>query len=170
MARDSATGRAGAYGIDVEVPAFAPGSVVLNPPMFMDDPARWLVLQVPSRGVAAPEIPFRVAEDLFAPRARPRLVNGRQENVCVLVYDGGAQYGAGASFELKAQMLDAGGAPVPFGKVALAKSVAETDGFRRFVLSFTPTSVPAGDYTFKVKFRAPNAEQPSEATQPVVVE
>ena len=36
--------------------------------------------------------------------------------------------------------------------------------------AFAIANVAPGDYTFKVKFRPPNAEQPTEATQSVTVE
>ncbi len=171
LIRDAETGRSGAQWLDVDVPPFDPtGGVVLYPPLFMDDPGRWLILQAPSRSTPHPESPFRVASDPFAPRTRPRLANGRTESICLLAYDGGVHYDPGASFEIKAQLLDRSGAAVPMGAFRLERSVAESDGFRRFVLGLTPAGVSPGDYTFRVRLRDPASGRVSEAFQRVSVE
>src|SRR5262249_24935282 len=52
LVRNGATGRAGALAMTVELPAFAPDSVVMAPPLFMDDPGRWLVVPVPAHSAA----------------------------------------------------------------------------------------------------------------------
>jgi hypothetical protein len=112
-------------------------------------------------------MPFRVDTDLFTPRLKPSLVNGRTDNVCILFYAGGASYPPGTQFEIKAQLLDGDGNAVRIGKMALAKAVAETGGFRRFVLGVTPADVPAGDYTFRVRIKDPATGQVAEGTQAV---
>lgn len=45
--------------------------------------------------------------------------------------------------------------------------MAEGDGFRRFVLSFTPEDVAEGDYTLRVRLRDPASGRISEAYQAV---
>jgi len=50
------------------------------------------------------------------------------------------------------------------------RAVAETDGFRRFVLKVTPAGVPAGDYTFRVRIKDPLSSESVESAQVVRVE
>ncbi len=50
------------------------------------------------------------------------------------------------------------------------KAVAESDGFRRFVLAVTPVDIPAGDYRFRVKIKDPLSDIIGESEQSVRVE
>jgi hypothetical protein len=170
LVRDANSGRQGSEWLDVNVPALDPAEVMLFPPLFMEAPEDWVILQAASRGTAAVESPFQVETDPFAPRARPRLVNGQAQRVCLLAYDAGRQYDPGAAFEIKPQLLDAAGAPVSSGGFRLSKAVAGQDGFRRFVLDFTPTALPPGDYRLRVRFRDPSSGRISESYQSVRVE
>jgi hypothetical protein len=170
MVRDGEKQRAGVHALPVEVPPFEGGARVLYPPLFMDDPASWLVVQATSRSGAPVEMPLRVGEDAFAPRIDVNLVNGKTDKVCVMTYDGGKSYEPGAQFQIGAQLINAEGTAVRIGSVALARAVAELDGFRRFVLNVTPKDVPAGEYTFKVKLTDPADGAVSEAIQPVRVQ
>ncbi len=170
LVADGEKGRRGFRSLDVIVPGFEAGTMLVAPALFMDDPARWLVVQSPSRGTPTLDLPFRVETDLFAPRVQPRLANGRTDSVCVLAYDGGAKYAAGTQFAISAQLLNGDGTAVRIGKLALAKSVAEADGFRRFVLNVTPSDVPPGDYSFKVKVKDPASGNTVESVEPIHVE
>jgi hypothetical protein len=170
MVRDAASGRTGARGLDVTVPEFDPTEVMLFPPLFMDAPQDWLILEVPSRSAPRPLTPFLVAAEKFTPRARPSLANGRTDRVCLLAWDAGRAYDPGASFEIKPQLLTEAGAPVPLGRVAVTQAEAGTDGFRRFVLDVTPAAVASGDYTLRVRLREPGTGRVSEAFQAVRVE
>lgn len=171
LVRDAQTGRAGLLFLDVTLPAFEAQGILLFPPLFMDDSQRGLVIEVASRGTTgASPSPFRVATDEFVPRPRPQLSNGRRESVCLLVFDGGVAYDPGASFEIRPQLLDLAGEPVAAGRFQLLRSVADPDGFRRFVLGFTPAEVPPGDYTLRVRLRDPASGRISEAFQAVRVQ
>jgi VWFA-related protein len=171
LVRDAETGRSGSTWLDVTIPPLeAGGEVVLYPPLFMDDPQRWLVVEAPSRGTQGLDLPFHVASDNFVPRTRPHLRNGRTESICLLAFDGGVRYDPGASFEIKAQLIGANGAPVPLGRFVLERATAETDGFRRFVMRLTPADVVPGDYTLRVRLRDPASGRVSEAFQRVSVD
>jgi len=170
MVRDAETGRSGFRWFEVSVPPFDTKEVLLFPPLFMDDPARWVILEAASRETKGVESPFYVASDAFTPRGGPRLVNGRPESVCLLAFDGGAHYDPGASFEIRPQLLAKDGTAVSLGRFEVARAVAGADGFRRFVLRFTPTNVAPGDYTFRVRLRDPASTRTTEAFQAVRVE
>jgi VWFA-related protein len=170
LARDSASGRMGSAWLELTLPAFDSPEVLLFPPLFMDDPAQWVVIDAPSRGAHPPESPFRVADEEFVPRVRPSLANGRLDRVCLLVFDGGRSYDPGASFEIKPQLVKNDGGAVRLGRIEVAKTVSGTDGFRRFVLNVTPADLVAGDYTLRVRLRDPSSGRVSEAYQAVRVE
>jgi len=160
----------GSHWLEVVVPELDPAEVQLFPPLFMDDPAQWVVIDAPSRGAHPPESPFRVADEAFVPRVRPSFANGRLERVCLLVYDGGRSYDPGASFEIKPQLVNSDGGAVRLGRIEVAKTVSGADGFRRFVLNVTPADLVAGDYTLRVRLRDPSSGRISEAYQAVRVE
>jgi hypothetical protein len=168
--RDGEKQRRGFHALEVTVPPFVTGQRLLYPPLFMDDPGRWLVVQASSRSGAPVEIPLRVGDDAFTPRIDAILTNGRTDQVCVMTFDGGQTYDAGAQFQIGAQLINSEGNAVRFGKIALARSVAESDGFRRFVLNVTPQEVLPGEYTFKVKLTDPGTGVVSESIQPVRVQ
>lgn len=170
MVRDSASGRTGARGLDVTVPDFDPAEVLLFPPLFMDEPKEWLILEAPSRSAARPMMPFLVAGETFTARARASLANGRIQRVCLMAWDAGRAYDPGASFEIKPQLFRADGTPASLGRVVVTQSEAGTDGFRRFVLDITPADLAAGDYTLRVRLRDPALGRISEAFQAVRVD
>jgi len=167
LVREAETGRSGSSWLAVTVPAFAEGAgVALFPPLFMDDPRGWVVLQARSARTTGDLSPFVVDQDPFVPRARPRLKNGEAQRVCLLAFDGGARFDPGTSFEIKPALLDHDGEVVSVGKFQVLRSTAE-GGFRRFVLGFTPSEVPPGDYSFRVRLRDPASGRVSEAFQAV---
>jgi hypothetical protein len=169
LVRDAETGRSGSHWLDVTIPPFDAKGVLLYPPLFMDDPERWLILEALSRGTPASASPFRVDDDPFAPLTRPKLARGRTERICLLAFDGGARYDPGASFEIKAQLLNGDGIAVPLGRFLLARALAEPDGFRRFLVNYTPSDVAPGDYTLRVRLRDPGTGHVSESFQAVRV-
>jgi hypothetical protein len=170
LVRDGATGRTGARSLAVSVPPFETGVMVLYAPLLMGDPKEWLMLPAPSRLGREVETPFRVGEEAFTPQGQPRLRNGQTDRVCLMAFDGGVTYPAGSDFEIKVQLVNGEETAVPLGKVGLARSIAETDGFRRFVLSVTPADVTPGAYTLRVKFKEPGAESAREVSLAVAVE
>jgi VWFA-related protein len=171
LVRETDTGRVGSHWLEVTVPTLDPAEVQLFPPLFMDDPMQWVVVQGASRSTHGALSPFAVGTDAFTPRARPRLVNGRSDSVCLLAYDGGRRFDPGASFEITPRLLDAKGDPVALGgRFQLLRSVSDGEGFRRFVLGFTPEGVPPGDYTFRASIRDPSTGRVSEAFQAIQVE
>jgi VWFA-related protein len=170
LVRESSSGRMGSAWLEVNLPRFDSREVMLFPPLFMDDPSAWVVLDAPSHTADAPSSPFRIGGELFAPRARPSLANGRTARVCLLAFDGGRGYDPGASFQIQSWLVRADGVDVRLGRVEVAQSVADADGFRRFVLNVTPADLTAGDYTLRVRLRDPGSGRISEAFHAVRVE
>jgi VWFA-related protein len=170
LVRDGTSGRSGSQWLEVTVPPFeATEGVMLFPPLFMDDPNDWLILQArpPDEGAGTP---FEVGGSPFTARARPRLENGRAESLCLLAFDGAAQYDPGASFEIRAQLLDERGAPVPAGDLRISRTLTDDGGFRRFVMSLTPSDLAPGEYTLRARLVEMASGKMSEAYQMVRVE
>jgi VWFA-related protein len=170
LLRDASSGRSATHWLEVTIPETAPAEVTVLPPLFMDDAEKWVIVNAPSRGTRAASSPFRVAQNAFAPRPRPRLANGREERICLLAQDGNRQYDAGASFEIVPALLDQAGSVLPFGDFRLMQAVAGEDGYRRFVLAFTPVGIDAGDYRLRVRVRDPSTGRVGESFQAVQVE
>jgi VWFA-related protein len=170
LVRASGSGRVGSRWLAVTVPDFAPGDVQLSPPVFVDDREGWLVVRADSRATHTELNPFDTAEDSFVPRARPTLTTGRAERFLLLAYDGGVQYDPGASLEITPQVFDSDGIQVGGGRFELDRASAESDGFRRYVVSFIPNQIPPGEYTLRVRLRDPASGRVSEAFQSVEVQ
>jgi VWFA-related protein len=165
LVRDAETGRAGSWRALLEVPSLGGDDLVVYPPLFMAEADAGLVLPVPSNGVPRPELPFHVIEEPFGLRLRPSLQEGRPERVCVMVH--GAALESDAQLALSARLVSSSGEAVRFGALTLAQAVVEADGFRRFVVAFTPQGVAAGDYSFRVELRDPRSGATASATQDV---
>ena len=88
----------------------------------------------------------------------------------MLTQDGNRQYDAGASFEIVPALLDQSGSVLPFGDFRLMQAVAGDDGYRRFVLAFTPVGIDAGDYRLRVRVRDPSSGRVGESFQAVRVD
>jgi len=169
LVRDAERGRSGSRWLSVTVPEFKPGEVQLSPPIFMDESEGWLVLKAESRSTPEAQSPFTVSTDPFVPKVRPRLTNGHTERFLVLAYDGGVQYDPAAPLEIRPLLVDGSGHRVAGAHFALDRAFAEPDGFRRYVLSLTPSDLPPGEYTLKVRFRDAASGRLSEAFQTVEV-
>ena len=169
LVRDAELGRTGSARLQVHVPSFAASETVLYPPLFMADPADWVVLPIPSSGVTHPELPFRVGASPFTVRGLPALSNGRTDSVCIMAFTPG-EFDPTAQFGLGAKLIAANGGAFRIGRIELAESFAESDGFRRFVLNLTPADVSPGDYTLQVTLKDPRTGAVSQAGQPVRVQ
>jgi hypothetical protein len=86
-----------------------------------------------------------------------------------MAFTGGQPEGADPNFRITAQLLDTAGDPVRLGRLRVAQSVLEDDGFQRLVLDVTPGELDPGDYALKVKILDPRSGEVREATQPVRV-
>jgi hypothetical protein len=167
LVKDASAGRTGVRFADVQVPAFAE-RLMLYPAVLMDAPAEWVILAVKSQNTkAAGPNPFRVQEAFFTPHVDAFLKNGRTDRIFVMAYTGGALYGEGAAFQIGASLLDQAGSAVRLGRLQLAQQVAETDGFRRFVLNVTPENVPRGDYRLLFRLTDPSTGAVHSAERPV---
>jgi hypothetical protein len=169
LVRDAEKGRTGSRWMAVTVPEFKPGDVQLSPPIFVEEPGDWLVLQASSRSTRMAESPFRIEDDPLVPRTRPVLASGRTGRFLVLAYDGGLQYDPAAPLVITPRLLDADGVPLPGVTFELERALAEPDGFRRYVVALTPNEVAPGQYTLSVSLRDTGSGRVSQSFYAVEV-
>lgn len=169
LVREPGSGRAGSLRLQLDVPSFEAGQLVLSPPLAMDDPRSRVVLPTPSRSLAALDIPFRLEDTPFTAEPLPTLHNGTGRELCVLTWNGSAHYGKQSEFEIEALLLDAAGTPRALPLSGAPRVVADADGLQRYVLTLAPKSVPAGRYDLQVLFRGTTGSA-SSSRAPVEVQ
>jgi VWFA-related protein len=87
LVRNSTTGASALRVVDVKVPKFAPGGVVLLPPFFPEPAGRWLMARETLKP-GAPQVPypFMQKDQPYVPAARPVLGNGQAAAVSLVGY------------------------------------------------------------------------------------
>jgi VWFA-related protein len=168
LVRDVVSGRAGSLRSQVLVPSFEGKDLALSPPLFVDDPRTRLVVPAASRANPTFEIPFRLAERAFTPDAWPTLARGRGREVCVLAWSGtrGAER---PPYDVRAELVGAEGSRA-VDVTGSVRTVADADGFTRFVLSVDPGSAGAGEQVLRVSFSDPATGTVKSTETPVRVE
>jgi VWFA-related protein len=84
LVRVAGTERKGFVRTDIDVPASY--DVALLPPMFLDDPAAWVVVRGGSRDDAG-SYPFHINGEPFMPSASAQVSNGRPRRVALFVFN-----------------------------------------------------------------------------------
>ncbi len=168
--RERATGRGGSLRLRLEVPAFEAGTIVLSPPLAMDDPRTRLVLPTASRALPELAIPFRLDDIPFTAEPLPLLRNGAAREVCVMAWGGKERYGEAPPFEVEAELVDEAGQARVVDLTGPPRVVRDADGLERYVLTLLPRGAPAGRQSLRVRFRDPVTGAAGMAELPVQVE
>jgi VWFA-related protein len=84
LVRVAGTERKGYVRTDIEVPASY--DVALLPPMFLDDPAAWVVVRGSTHDQSLP-YPFHINGEPFMPSASAQVTNGRSRRVALFVFN-----------------------------------------------------------------------------------
>ena len=155
LVREKASGRAGSLRVQLEVPAFEAGRIVLSPALAMDDPHARLVLPAASRGLPGLEIPFRLAETPFTADPLPILRNGAPREFCVIAWSGEARYGRGEPYTVEAELVDDAGVARALALVGAPRVVQDADGLERYVVGVAAKGVASGRYGLRLLFRDP---------------
>jgi VWFA-related protein len=148
MVQDTDSGAAGVQFMDVTVPAHDPRVGFLLPPVVMDDPSRWLGLEM-GRGEKAPS-PFHIAGKPFVPRTSFQVKSGSPEKLVLIAYEPGRPQDPAAGIEIQSSLSDASGKPVPAGFLRIEKVTRDGGGRRTYLLAYTPEALAPGDYTLRV--------------------
>ncbi len=165
LAREAATGRAGVFSADMEVPAIPGGAATVLPPFFPEPPGRWVMMRANPRADAparAADYPFAVSGEPFIPAALPEVSGGAATSVAVFTYNfgGGTKPGALA---VTGQVVGADGQARPAALTVVKESDVERGGGRKVMLSFKPEGLTPGRYTLKVAVADPATKAAGEA-------
>jgi VWFA-related protein len=170
LVREKASGRAGSLRVQLEVPGFEAGRIVLSPALAMDDPHTRLVLPAASRGLPGLEIPFRLAETPFTADPLPILRNGAPREFCVMAWGGEKRYGRGEAYAVEAELVDAAGVARALPLVGAPRVVQDADGLERYVVGVAPRGVAPGRYDLRLLFRDPATGATARSELPVQIE
>jgi VWFA-related protein len=152
MVRESETGRTALRLLDVTVPPYDGRASFALPPLVMDDPGKWLSLDIGTGKMATspPEPAFRLATGSFVPRTSFEVHPGATERLMLIVWDPAAPGDPAADVEIRSSLTASDGRVVPAGRLRVEHVSPEGEGRRTYVFSYTPDAVEAGDYTLRI--------------------
>jgi hypothetical protein len=151
MVREGGTGHRAVRFFDVTVPAYDGRAAFALPPLVVDDPERWLSLEVGAgRRDPGARQPFRTAAGLFVPRASFEVRPGAPERLALIVWDPASPGDPAADVEIRSALTTGDGRALPPGRLRIESVHRDAGGRRTFLLSYAPEPVEAGDYTLRI--------------------
>ena len=144
------SGKSGVQVIDVTVPPYDPKLGVLLPPVLMDDPGRWIGLEMSGGKGDRPAFPFQVGDQPFVPRASFETRPGAPETLVLLAYEPSSPGDPAAPLQIRSSLRDREGRLVPSGSIRIEKVHRGEPGRRTYVLGYVPEALDAGDYTLRI--------------------
>lgn len=151
--------RKGYARTDVEVPGF--DDVALLPPLFMDDPGRWVVVRGGSHAGDVP-YPFHINGEPFFPSASVAVQNGQPRRFAVFVANAAA-----SELSWEATVTD----PLGRESTGAASLVQELQGaeMAKLLLDYAPGDLRDGAATFDLKVRKKGSSDARKSSVPLVV-
>jgi hypothetical protein len=149
------------------VPGFAEDRLVVSPPLPTLAATDKVVGWFETRARPPLEVPFRVGSAPFLPDSVPSLSPGRARELCVFAYPAGA--GANARLQIAGELLAAGKTALPL-PVESVRTVADPDGFDRYLVTVVPPSAAAGRYTLRLAFTDAATGQVSRGETAIALE
>jgi len=151
LVRNAATGRTGVETIAVTVPAYGQAEPVLLPPFFIETGSNWFLVREASGQEYQPTIayPFTVNGEPYIPAASPILRAREEARICLVAYNLGEGEIVidGAIVAEDGEVTD--GALVLVGE----RTITGIEGLDKFVATFRPGGLEAGNYTLQVALR-----------------
>ncbi len=146
LVRNGSTGASGLKVTEVAVPAFAKGEPALLPAFFPEAPGRWVMVpQTPKPGQTRMPYPFMLKENAYIPSSKPVLAPGQETQIVLQGYNLAA-----GEVKAEAKVLAADGKEVGTGTFKLGGRDGAGNSPMRMVASFSPPSLPPGDYQLRV--------------------
>jgi len=158
LVRVAGTERKGFVRTDIEVPST--NDVALLPPMFVDDPAAWIVVRGASHD-AAP-YPFHINGEPFMPSASAGVSNGHSRRVALFVFNVEPD-----ELAWDASAFDAVG-PHPGAPVVLQR--LQGQDVIKLLLDYSPANLLAGSASFDVTVHKKGSSDARKASVPLVVQ
>jgi hypothetical protein len=152
MVRETASGRSAVRLLDVNVPPYDARSVFVLPPLVLDEPERWLKLDVARAGGGRGDAgkPFQLDAHPFVPRASFEVRPGARERLVLMVFDPELSGDPATDIEIRSSLTASDGRAVEPGRLKIERVHDDGDGRRTFVFSYLPEDVGAGDYTLNI--------------------
>ena len=152
--------RKGYARTDVEVPGF--DDVALLPPLFMDDPGRWVVVRGGSHAGDVP-YPFHINGEPFFPSASVAVQNGQSRRFAVFVANAAA-----GELSWEATVTD----PLGRESAGAASLVQELQGaeMAKLLLDYAPGDLRSGAATFDLKVSKKGSSDARKSSVPLVVQ
>lgn len=147
MVHERESGRSGFQFLELAVPEWDAQSGFLLPPLVMDDPGRWVTLEL---GRADDAYPFVVDGQPFMPRALPEVRSGTPERIALLAFEPRLAGDPAADLEIWSSLVDAEGQRTSPGAIRIERVRRDTQGRRTYVLGYTPAAAAPGDYTLRI--------------------
>ncbi len=158
LVRVAGTERKGFSRTDVDVPA--PSDVAVLPPMFLDDPASWIVVRGESHDQGAP-YPFHINGEPFMPSASADVSNGQSRRVALFVFNVEPDE---LSWEVTA--MDAHGSHT--GTPAIVKHLQGQDVVK-VVFDYAPAELQRGPASFDITVHKKGSSDARKVSVPLVV-
>jgi VWFA-related protein len=146
LVRNATTGASSLRVTQVAVPGFGAGEAALLPPLFPEQPGRWLMVREnPREGQPQAAYPFMLKDAPYIPSSLPVLTPGQSAAMVLQGYN----LGTG---DLKAEhkILSADGKEMPGGSLKLAEKEGGATGPVRVAATFQPPALQPGEYTLQV--------------------
>jgi VWFA-related protein len=151
MVREGESGHRAVRFLDVSVPPYDGRAAFALPPLVVDEPDRWLNLELgPGQAAEGAGQPFRTPGGLFVPRASFEVQPGAPARLALIVWDPTAPGDPAADVEIRSSLTAADGHSVPAGRLRIERVYRDGGGRRTFILSYAPEAVAAGDYTLRI--------------------
>jgi hypothetical protein len=165
LVRNPKTGASALEVVTVEVPAAGAGEATLLPPLFVDDPSRWVLgREDASEQRAGVEYPFVQAGNPFIPAARPQVRAGAPAPLTLVAYNIGT-----GSLSVSGQLFSASGDVVDGGRLELGAGASGADGKAELPAVYTAGRVAPGDYVLVVTLRNTASQREETSSIPVRV-
>lgn len=151
LAERPQTGESGMRLFEVTVPKRQASRGFLLPPLFMDASHGWSEVALKSGDVQGLPLDMRFGDVAFLPRTEISVRPGRRESVLLIAYDPETASDPAVDVDIRSVLLDDAGKTFPTGAVAVEKVIHGGDGRRSYLLGFTPSDIPSGDYTLRIQ-------------------
>jgi VWFA-related protein len=124
---------------------------VLLPPVLMEDPGRWVGLEMSRNERAGSRaFPFQVGGTHFLPRASLETQPGASEKLVLLAYEPSLPGDPAAPLQIRSSLRDREGRLVPPGFLRIEKVHRGGPGRRTYMLGYVSDPLAAGDYTRRI--------------------
>jgi VWFA-related protein len=150
MVQEPETGAAGVQFIDVTVPPADKRVGFLLPPVLVDEPGQWLVLNMGAGKEGRPELPFKLGGAGFLPRSSFSVQSGTAERLVLIAYEPSRAQDPAAGIEIQSTLTDSEGLLHAPGPMRIERIHRDGGGRRTYVLGYTPEGLPPGDYTLRI--------------------